>query len=222
MSRVKFYLFLCIFGIGFMGVSQAASFDCKKATSKIEKTICLDRELNSLDLAIDTAYKSLLKQHPLPEYVKARQADWQELNLLCIEGNLTACLQNSYKTRLLELKWSNNTMVFSSKKNFNFANADAVIELNPSTKKISIWGGFIEHKQATAESEKPVYVGCQFDGELADVLAENQANLATSKQEGDTTQIEFKVVGSQLFLTNLSDDICVDKAEVPTVFYRVK
>jgi hypothetical protein len=29
-------------------------------------------------------------------------------------------------------------------------------------------------------------------------------------------------VGNQLFLTNLSDDICVDRAVTPTVFYRVK
>lgn len=218
MSRVKFYLFLCIFGMGFMGVSQAASFDCKKATTKIEKTICLDRELNSLDLAIDNAYKSLLKQHPLPEYVKARQADWQELNLLCDEANLTACLQSSYKTRLLELKWSSNTIVFSNNKQFNFANADAIVEVNPSSKQIVVWGGFTEHKQATAQSGNPVYVGCQFTG----LFSDTNPNLAISTQEGDSTELEFKMVGKQLFLSNISDEICTDVAVLPTVYYRVK
>ncbi len=218
MSRVKFYLLLCILGVGFFGISQAASFDCKKASTKIEKTICLDRELNNLDLAIDNAYKSLLKQHPIPEYVKARQADWQELNLLCDEANLTACLQSSYKTRLLELKWSSNTLVFSNNKQFNFANADAVIELNPNTKQLIIWGGFIEHKKATAESDKPVYVGCQFDG----TIDANNPNLAISNLEGDNTQVEFKTVGKQLFLTDPSDDICAHAAVVPTVFYQAK
>jgi uncharacterized protein len=222
MSRVKFYCFLLVLEICFMGVVQAASFDCKKAVTQQDKTICLDPELNRLDTAIANAFKALLKVHPLPDYVKARQTDWQELNLLCDEASLKTCLQNSFKSRLDELNWSSSTMVFSSKKPFNFANADAVVELNPSTKKISIWGGFIEHKQASAESEKPVYVGCQFDGILANVLAVNQPNLATSKQEGDSTQIELKVVGNQLFLTDLSDDICVDKAVVPIVFYRAK
>jgi uncharacterized protein len=222
MSRVKFYCFFLVLEICFMGAVQAASFDCKKAVTQQDKTICLDPELNRLDTAIANAFKALLKVHPLPDYVKARQTDWQELNLLCDEANLKTCLQNSFKTRVDELNWSSSTLVFSSKKPFNFANADAVVELNPSTKKISIWGGFIEHKKATAESEKPVYVGCQFDGELAEVLAANQPSFATSQQEGDTTQIELKVVGNQLFLTDPSEDICVDKAVVPTVFYRAK
>lgn len=218
MSRVKFFCFLLFLEICFMGAVQAASFDCKKASNKIEKTICSDLSLNNLDTAVAKAFSNLLKVHPLPDYVKARQADWQELNLLCDEANLKTCLQNSFTSRLEQLAWSNSTLVFSNKKAFNFANADAVIELNPNTKKLTIWGGFVEHKQATAESDKPVYVGCQFDG----AIDANNPNLAISNLEGDNTQVEFKTVGRQLFLTDPSDDICIDAAVVPTVFYQVK
>ena len=37
--------------------AQAASFDCKKAGNKIERTICQDSEISMLDEEIPKAYK---------------------------------------------------------------------------------------------------------------------------------------------------------------------
>lgn len=218
MAWIRFLLGGVVLPFLLVSTVQAASFDCKKPTDKIQKVICADPELNRLDTEVANAFKALLKLHPLPEYVKARQKEWQVLNHLCEDDYLKICLKSSYVSRLEELIWSNDITVFSNKKTFDFAKADAVVEINFNAKTFMIWGGFTEHTQATSESGNPVYVGCQFNG----VLENANAVLATSTEEGDNTIVEFKTVGNQLFLTDPSEDICVDRAVLPKVFYRVR
>lgn len=48
----------------------AASFDCTKAKSPVEKAICSDAELGKLDEDLSKVYKDALKEHPVENYVK--------------------------------------------------------------------------------------------------------------------------------------------------------
>jgi len=86
------------------------SFDCSKATTPIEKSICRDAELAGLDRALMEVYKSALKKDG--EDVKVRQRAWmQERNKKCIDKSNTEIikiLKEIYISRINELKGINN------------------------------------------------------------------------------------------------------------------
>jgi uncharacterized protein len=56
----------------------AASFDCKKAGTPVEKAICHDKELNKLDSELAKNYKNLLDALPKAEaeVLKEEQREW--------------------------------------------------------------------------------------------------------------------------------------------------
>lgn len=56
--------------------SQAASFDCGKATTTVEKMICVDAGLSRLDEELNRVYKEALKRSPEPEELKRNQKEW--------------------------------------------------------------------------------------------------------------------------------------------------
>ncbi len=60
----------------FGALAQAASFDCEKAKTKIEKLICNNEELSKLDEELAEAYAEALAKSPEPEKLKAEQKEW--------------------------------------------------------------------------------------------------------------------------------------------------
>jgi uncharacterized protein len=77
----------------------AASFDCAKAATRIEKQICSDPELSKLDEQVADAYKTVLARD---SDWKGSQRDWltQERNK-CTEPQ---CLKKAYSERLAYLE----------------------------------------------------------------------------------------------------------------------
>jgi|GEM_PF-5141529 len=90
--------------IGFVSIlaftmSHAASFDCKKAVSEIEKMICDDKELNALDTKMGKLYRQA-KHIP---GVKDEQKNWVDRrNRMC--GSSYGCLLGETKDRIAALK----------------------------------------------------------------------------------------------------------------------
>ena len=79
--------------------ATAASFDCRKASNGIEKTICDDPELNRLDSEMGRLYH---KAKHLPG-VKEEQKNWvHRRNKMC--GSSDGCLLGETKDRIVELK----------------------------------------------------------------------------------------------------------------------
>jgi uncharacterized protein len=60
MKKVKW---IVLGGLVLQGAAQAASFDCAKAQSKVEKIICADAELSKLDEDLATAYWLAIRNH---------------------------------------------------------------------------------------------------------------------------------------------------------------
>jgi uncharacterized protein len=81
--------------------AQAASFDCGKAQSKIEKMICADAELSRLDEEIAKLYSEVFKKSPDETMLKKRQREWLKARNLC--GDVP-CLHRYYQGRIAELK----------------------------------------------------------------------------------------------------------------------
>lgn len=78
----------------------AASFDCSKASSLVEKAICADSELSELDSALARAYKGALTAAANPAGLKAEQRSWIASRDQCKDA---ACLRSAYQMRVAAL-----------------------------------------------------------------------------------------------------------------------
>lgn len=80
---------------------HAASFDCAKAGTTVEKLICSHPNLSKLDDELDQAYKQALKREDVKQQVIVSQRQWlkQERNVC----RTAECLEAAYAGRIREL-----------------------------------------------------------------------------------------------------------------------
>jgi uncharacterized protein len=99
---------LCIVPLAYsQGDTFKPSFDCSRATSNIEKTICGVQTLASLDVELDSRYKGLLADLPeiKKEELKEEQRAWlKKRNKECDTTNLIDCIADYYHQRIEVLK----------------------------------------------------------------------------------------------------------------------
>ena len=86
-----------------LSVSYAASpsFDCKKAGTPVEHSICDNPELAELDSQLAKAYKRARAAAADPNKVRSEQRAWVKERNKCRSN--VACLQQSYQSRLAAL-----------------------------------------------------------------------------------------------------------------------
>ena len=82
----------------------AASFDCGKASTKVDKLICADPALSRLDGELARAYGDKLSQASAPNTLKQAQRIWLKLRNTCIDP---ACIRWAYENRLQALAAAN-------------------------------------------------------------------------------------------------------------------
>lgn len=82
-------------------VVHAASFDCARAGTTVEKLICTHPNLSKLDDELDVAYKHSLKREDVKQQVIESQRQWlrQERNAC----RTAECLEAAYAKRIKEL-----------------------------------------------------------------------------------------------------------------------
>jgi len=86
--------------------TKSPSFDCHKAKMAVEKSICNNELLAELDAKLGKSYKKLRNILPFSENQKLliKQREWlRKRNTICSPYNID-CLENLYKTRILELE----------------------------------------------------------------------------------------------------------------------
>lgn len=84
--------------LSFAANTQAASFNCAKASTWVEKAICSDSELSALDDSLMKAYKNALASTQDASRLKSEQRAWlKEVRNLCDEVN---CLNRTLADRL--------------------------------------------------------------------------------------------------------------------------
>lgn len=92
--------FLCLTGLlGLVMSAKAASFDCAKAATKVEKLICVDAELSKLDEGLSAAYKAALQQSKAQAITQA-QEQWLKERNECVD---VACVKAAYQNRISQL-----------------------------------------------------------------------------------------------------------------------
>jgi uncharacterized protein YecT (DUF1311 family) len=88
------------------GNLDAASFDCAKAASEVEKIICSDDELSRLDESLSKAYLQALKRTDIKEQTIESQKQWlKKVRNACQDAD---CLKEAYETRIWELSPSSH------------------------------------------------------------------------------------------------------------------
>jgi uncharacterized protein len=103
--RFKFVVWavLCAvaLGAGEVTPASAASFDCAKAATAVEKSICENEGLSQLDEMMTGAYKAQLAAHPNDPSIRNAQATWLQERNTCADDY---CLLMAYLDRLKVLE----------------------------------------------------------------------------------------------------------------------
>jgi uncharacterized protein YecT (DUF1311 family) len=94
MKRI-FWCFLS--GMSFLITAHAASFDCEKANTKIEKLICSDASLSKFNDDLNAAYRSALHDAQQATAIRRDQLQWMKNRNNCSE---IICIKNAYTTRI--------------------------------------------------------------------------------------------------------------------------
>ncbi len=90
-------MFVCLMPIA---LTHAASFDCAKAASKVEKLICDDAEISKLDEELSAAYKAALQDGKQADTIMQAQKQWMKERNGCADA---ACVKRTYEARLTSL-----------------------------------------------------------------------------------------------------------------------
>lgn len=95
------YICLILVGLYSTGVN-AASFDCSKASNAVEREVCNNEELSTLDEKLSKAYKAAINQSTQQDAVKATQRLWIKERNQCASDAM--CLKNAYISRINALE----------------------------------------------------------------------------------------------------------------------
>lgn len=89
------------------GNAHTASFDCAKASTKVEKLICADRELSELDDRMANAYEwDTEGGDALPRF-RGSQKAWLAKRNVCADAD---CIRQRYDERIAELSCKSERM----------------------------------------------------------------------------------------------------------------
>ncbi|HWW04630.1 lysozyme inhibitor LprI family protein [Collimonas sp.] len=105
-SKIRLLTLLFIATATVWGHAAAASFDCLKAKSEVEKAVCANKELSALDGNLAVAYRDLLVNDRDATTRREEQREWlQNLTANCQpQDKFDACLVDQYKKRMSLLK----------------------------------------------------------------------------------------------------------------------
>ena len=85
------------------GICAAAGFDCKRATTSVEKRICADAELSRLDESLNNAYLQALERGLFRAQTIKSQKQWLKTERnACKDGK---CLKKAYRARIKQLEF---------------------------------------------------------------------------------------------------------------------
>jgi uncharacterized protein len=91
----------------FAPAAHAASFDCRKSTTQVERTICAAPDISEMDETLQEVYEPTVAREDAGGSLKASQRSWLAQRDKCTDA---ACLRQLYDKRITELACGyNNT-----------------------------------------------------------------------------------------------------------------
>lgn len=98
----QFMIFVTLFTC--LGVASAASFDCSKASTSVEKAICSHEKLSAYDSELAHLYNELQDKLAKDQFeeVRSDQRNWIKERNKC--GDSFDCIEDAYYDRIFKLK----------------------------------------------------------------------------------------------------------------------
>ena len=97
--------------------AHAASFDCAKASTKVEHIICDNPDVSKLDEELAASYKAALQDQSKAESIKQSQKQWIRKRNECANAS---CVKSIYKARLKLIAGREQKLRFSVTKGKGF------------------------------------------------------------------------------------------------------
>ena len=203
-------VFLVLGGILLSFTVHAVSFDCAKASAKVEKIICGDAELSKLDNELSVVYNASLQDVQHAKVVKESQRTWlRDVRTSCSDAT---CLKRAYKIQLSLLK---DPIITTLGSMFTHDRSDYIVTLLANGKVLFMGGD-----DPSAEGKSgPLYSAELYDpitGRFTDTgnLAPNAGGVGSSA----TLLPNGKVLvsdGTQLYDPALSTFSAIDRFTSP-------
>ena len=127
---------------GYMKEIHAASFDCGKATSEVEKLICGDDELSKLDESLNKAYLQALQRTDIKKQTIESQRQWLKNERNACQN--AECIKEAYETRIKELGLlsSHGIVTFRPQKNIEqqheSTSSDFVVQFDRQRQQLTV------------------------------------------------------------------------------------
>lgn len=208
-----FIYFFLLLNVSLFGVS----FDCAKASTKVEQMICADPELSVLDENLSKAFKEAMKSTDDKEQLKKEQFAWMKERNLCKDN---VCIQKSYKSRTAELK------VFltddqKSESDVNLVHANIV---NAYFKALCYQRSnavTYQVRYISAEEDTPVTKKCTFaNGETVNIDY-SFVQLSEQGECGATPELDFnlwiankRVISKELFTQRCNQESAIKSIKI--------
>jgi uncharacterized protein len=186
--------------------AQAASFDCRKARTKIEKLICSNDELSKLDESLSEVYLRALNRADIKQQTIESQRQWLKYERNVCQN--AECVKNAYETRIKELGLSSSFgIVFYRDPNRNTSSPNALAKqsksLPPASAEKQIqFGAPVRPEVQASENSLPLST-LQPPRELAtnsEVILISGYEPANKKVAGTTVKVEVDRPGSRVLL----------------------
>jgi uncharacterized protein YecT (DUF1311 family) len=132
-------LLMIVVGFAWAVPVQAASFDCAKAGTKVEKLICADAELSKLDEEMAGLYREVLKASLKDPVLKQAQREWLNYRETCLAPEYKqkeiSCLSYRYRRHNSILRGSLPTKQVADKSDSQLCvHIAAMVETGEATK----------------------------------------------------------------------------------------
>ena len=210
---------IALFFLTLASSSNAASFDCAKAATLVEKAICSERQLSDLDDLLMLSYKKALANTPDPNSVKLEQRAWLiNIRNKCQDSN---CLKSVYNARLSALNNITSTSVFNKD---DFINA-AINGNLPAVKEFIAKGADVNAK--TKEGNTVLMeVSEKGHQDIVQLLLDKGADVNAQKGGGWTALMSASMQGHtgivQLLIAKGADVNAKTKAGNTALTYAAK
>ena len=171
----------------------AASFDCNKASSRLEKLICATPELNDADTAMGQAYAEALKAFPLQGYIKNTQRLWV-LGEYSYCPNATQCTQ-AVRNRIEGLNSLRSALVYADYEGRRYrADGGTIIVTQHGADRVAVFSG---NWMPDVSTDPNKMRGYPFDGVWCDeevVLSQVGHAYVAKEPERNGTSEDFSIV----------------------------
>jgi uncharacterized protein YecT (DUF1311 family) len=203
MNRYKYLVVLSVLGLA-MSNSFAASFDCNKAQTALEKFICSHAQLNQADEQMGHEFRAVNASFPLKGFVLATQRSFiagyptcmldNKGKMVATQATANACIK-MVQARIAELRQYGKSKVYSNAKGKFLPDDLAILVYNDQGESsIRFWGNHMPD----AYRPKPFP-----DGHLCDI----EANLIPTNGKFKTDQTDDALISVTESSINLSSHI---------------